>query len=52
MIITYDVSTPNMAHARDIALRRAKAEGWGNATIVSLMQVDQGLYSVTLTVRK
>lgn len=52
MVVTYEVSTQYVGNARDIAIRRAKAEGWGTATVMSLVQVSPEVYEVTLTVFK
>lgn len=52
MVVTYQVSTQYVGNARDIALRRAKSEGWRTATVMSLVQVSPEVYEVTLTVFK
>jgi hypothetical protein len=52
MIITYDINTPYIGDARTIALRRAKAEGWRSATVISTYPTGPGSFSVTLTVVK
>ena len=52
MVITYEVSTQYVGNARDIAMRRAKAEGWGSATVTGITQVSPEVYEVTVTVFK
>lgn len=52
MIITYDIYTQYIGNARDIALLRAKAEGWKGATVLSLSKIDDDMYAVTLSVHK
>ena len=52
MIVTYTISTPMMHDATQIAIRRAKAEGWRSASVIAVNLVGQGTYEVRLVVTK
>jgi len=52
MVVTYEIATQNMDHARTVAMRRALAEGWSRATIMSLQKTGYNTYEVTMTVFK
>lgn len=41
-----------MGTARDIAMRRALAEGWSRATIIGVQKYGDSTYEITLTVFK
>lgn len=52
MVLAYTVATQFIGNARDIAIRRARAEGWTKATVINIVQIMPETYEVTLTVFK
>lgn len=52
MVVTYDVSTPYIGDAREMAVRRARAEGWRSALVISTYPSGPGTFVVTMTVVK
>lgn len=52
MVITYDVYTPYIGHAREIAVRRARSEGWTRFSVLNMQNIGPDTYEVTLVISK
>lgn len=52
VVITYDVYTPYIGSAREIAVRRARAEGWTRFSVLNVQKVGLDAYEVTLVISK
>jgi hypothetical protein len=50
MVVTYNITTPAMNDARNQAISLAKAQGYTKFMVLSIDQVEYGVYAVTLQV--
>lgn len=52
MVVTYNITTPALNDARNQAISLAKAQGYTKFMVLSIDQVEYGVYAVTLQVNQ
>ena len=52
MVVTYDIYTPYIGDAREMAIRRAHAEGWQRVSVMNVVHIGVNSYEVTLVITR